>query len=204
MTAPRNSIEDVHRSVREWIAQGLGSPPWKVRLHDDIPLTDEERPVAYVELVQPATTLDARATAPQGAIQRLAPFTVSAYTVVEETPRLSRSEADRVADVLDKLVASGVKVAKAFAQPYHVPIFDWQAIPLEGNAAERALPAEAEPYTWATVPIGASVQTVKDPMDAKRFMVGLNLSLRWWAPGSEGIIGGVSTGVEGGYEVPTP
>jgi hypothetical protein len=199
-----NAIEDVHRSLREWIAQGLGSPPWKVRIEDDIPLTDQERPVAYVELVQPARTLDARATAPQGAVQRLAPFTVSAYPNMGTSPRLSRQEADKIADVLDNLVASGVKVAGALPSPSHVPIFDWQHIPLEGSAAERKLPDDAEPYTYALIPLGWTVQTIKDPMDPKRFTVGLALSLRWWAPGSEGEIGGESLGVEGDYEVPTP
>lgn len=197
-----NTIEDVHRSLREWIAHGLGSPPWKVRLEDDIPLTDKERPVAYVELVQPARTLDARASAPQGAVQRLAPFTVSAYPAMGSSPRLSRQEADKIADVLDKLVASGVMVAAALAAPSHVPIFDWQDISLEGKAAERKLPPDAMPYTYALIPLGWTVQTIKDPMDPKRFTVGLSLSLRWWAPGSEGEIGGVSEGVEGGYEVP--
>lgn len=197
-----NTIEDVHRSVREWIAQGLGSPPWKVRIEDDIPLTDKERPVAYVELIQPARTLDARASAPQGAVQRLAPFTVSAYPDIGDSPRLSRQEADKVADTLDKLVASGVKVASAAASPSHVPIFDWQHIPLEGTAAQRKLPADAEPYTYALVPLGWTVQTIKDPMDPKRFTVGLTLTLRWSAPGSEGEIGGESLGVEGEYESP--
>jgi len=204
VTLPTNSIQDIHRSVREWIAQGLGAPPWRVRLGDEIPLSDKERPVAYVELTAPARTLDARATAPQGAIERLAPFTVSAYPVMGAEPRLSRMEADVIADVLGKLLDSGVAVAKAPASPAHIPIFDWQAIPLVGDAAERKLPPTAEPYTWARIPLGSSVQTIKDPMDPKRYTVGLVFTVRWSAPGAEGAIGGESLGVAGAYEVPTP
>lgn len=198
-----NTILDVHRSVREFIAHGLGSPPWKVRLEDDIPLTDKERPVAYVELAAPARTLEARAVAPQGAVQRMAPFTVSAYPVLGETPRLSRQEADVIADVLGKLLDAGVAVAAAPASPSHIPIFDWAAIPLEGTAADRRLPVDAVPYTYGFVPLGSGVQTIKDAMDPKRFTVGLTFTVRWAAPGSEGVIGGESLGVEGGFE-PSP
>jgi hypothetical protein len=180
-----NTILDVHRSVREWVALGLGSPPWKVRLEDDIPLTDAERPVAYVELVDPARTLQAPATVPQGSIERMAPFAVSAYPATGETPRLSRREADLIADLLDKLVQKGIAVAKAAAQPSHIPIFNWEDIPLEGTAAERKLPPTAEPYAWGLIPLGQGVQVIKDPMDPKRFTVGLNFSLRWWEPGAE-------------------
>jgi hypothetical protein len=199
-----NTILDVHRSVREFIAKGLGAPPWRVRLSDEIPLTDKERPVAYVELLTPARTLEARASAPQGAIQRMAPFTVSAYPVMGGTPQLSRQEANVIADLLDKMLDAGVAVAKAPAQPSHIPIFDWADIPLDGaTAAERRLPPTAEPYTWGLVPLGAGVQTIKDPMDPKRFTVGLTFTLRWWAPGSEGVIGGVSEGVDGAFVVPS-
>jgi hypothetical protein len=199
-----NTILDLHRSVREWIAQGLGAPPWRVRLGDEIPLTDKERPVAYVELVAPARTLDARAVAPQGAIERMAPFTVSAYPDMGATPRDSRAEADVIADVLGKLLDTGVAVATAPASPAHIPVFDWSDILLDGTAAQRKLPPDSVPYTWARIPLGSSVQSIKDPMDPKRYTVGLIFTVRWSAPGSEGVIGGESLGVEGDYEVPTP
>lgn len=199
-----NTITDVHRSVREWVAQGLGSPPWKVRLEDDIPLTDAQRPVAYIELVEPARTLQATATLPQGSIERMAPFAVSAYPAIGTEPRLSRQEADVIADKLDKLVQYGQAVATAPAHPSHIPIFDWSDIPLTGEAAERKLPAEAEPYTWALVPLGQGVQVIKDPLDARRFTVGLNFNLRWWEPGAEGEnMEGEGIHTEG-YEPPEP
>lgn len=195
-------MQDVHRSVREWVWQGLGGAPWKARLADDIPLTDKERPVVYVEIVDPARTTQARAVTPQGAIERLAPFVATAYPVIGDSPRLSRAEADVVADLLDRLIRAGADVAAAIAEPSHVPIFDWSEIPLEGGAAERALPEEAEPYTWALVPLGSGVQTIKDPLDNRRWTVALNFTLRWWEPGEEGPSYGESAGVEGSFASP--
>lgn len=204
-----NSTSDVHRSVRSWAAAALGSPPWRVRLSDAIPVTPSNRPVAYVDIAAPARTMQASASVPQGSVQRMAAFTVMAFPAIGDTPAQSHIEADRVADLLERAVTMGVRqpigpfVAdtqpSVGPHPMHIPIFDFAGVSLEGDAAARSLPPDAQPFTWANVPLGYSTQTTGDPSDPRRFSVELDMQVMWWQPGAELPSAGTVAGVSSGY-----
>ncbi len=176
--------ENIHRSLRQMVSVALGSPPWIVRLADEIPQESVQRPVAYVELAAPARTIQARGSLPQGAVLRTATWRVTAVPAIGANPRISAQEADGIQTVVSTMLSGGISVATAEATPLHVPIFDWSAVPLEGSL--RELPSTAIPLIWANVQPGYEVQIVPDPEDPKRFSVLAEFTLEWWDAGASG------------------
>lgn len=180
------AADDIHRSVRRYIATALGNT-WRIRGEREV-IKDDERPAAVVEFSTPVGQGPGhrdRRTIPQGDVSRAATFAVTAYPALFDTAREGRHEADRIADLLDQTIGQGLVDDDSgelvnIGHPLAVPVYDYAGVPLTG--AGRGGPAD--PYGWAMVETH-SVHPIQDPLDEKRWTVAMSLRLSWWRAGRE-------------------
>jgi hypothetical protein len=173
------SLDDRHRSLRRFVMNALGSPPWVVRTERQ-PVQDDERPVAVVEVTSPVATTQARATLPQGDVRRTQTFTLTLYPVIEATAAESRQLAAQTAELLLQALGAGMSddAGGVLSYPERIPVYDFQAVPVKG--ALRAGPAD--PYGHLTVE-DYPVRPIQDPDDPLRWTVACDLRVSFWQAG---------------------
>lgn len=180
------SLDDRHRSIRRFVMNAVGSPPWTVRTEVQ-PVADEERPVAVVEPIGVAATTRSRTSIPQGEVERAQSFAVTLYPVLAETAAESRLEAAGVADLLDQAITVGLVTdvvpgvdpepdtgGELLSPPQMIPVYDFAGVAVKGAA--RAGPAEY--YGWLRVE-DYGVQPLQDPEDPLRFTVVCTVRCSW-------------------------
>jgi hypothetical protein len=175
------SLDDRHRSLRRFVMNALGSPPWVVRTERQ-PVQDDERPVAVVEVTSAVATTQARATLPQGDVRRTQTFTLTLYPVIEATAAESRQLAAQTAELLLQALGAGMSddAGGVLSYPERIPVYDFQAVPVKG--ALRAGPAD--PYGHLTVE-DYPVRPIQDPDDPLRWTVACDLRVSFWQAGRE-------------------
>lgn len=178
-----NNVEDVTRSLRRYVAQMLGSPPWKVRL-ERMRVSDDERPVAVVDESGSLTTTFSRARMLNtGDQRRQQSYAIVCYPVVGAQASDSAAEARRVRSLLMAGFSRGLVTDDSppvnIGAAWYFPIYDFDGVPVTG--AGRAGPAD--PYTYAEVDETFNVRPIQDAVDELRFTVVANLRVRWWEGG---------------------
>lgn len=175
---------DIRRSLRRYVAQILGAPPWTVRMQRTR-VSDDERPVAIVEqgiMTTPYARAGMQADY-QGDVQKMAPFTVVCYPELGDTAAVSGETAQQLADLLDAGFGRGLVTDDVppvyIGGAYRVPIYDFAGVPLTG--ADRAGPTD--PYMHANVDEAFSVRPIQDALDELRYTVTCSLRVTWWAGG---------------------
>lgn len=173
------SLDDRHRSLRRFVMNALGSPPWTVRTERQ-PVADEERPVAVVEVVSPVGTTFARTAIPQGDIRRTQAFTLTLYPALGPSAAEARQQAAEVAELLTNAIGIGLDddAGELLSAPEALPVYDFAGVPVKG--ATRAGPVE--PYGWLTVD-DFPVRPLQDPEDPLRWTVACDLRTSWWQSG---------------------
>lgn len=173
--------DDVHRSLRRYISQTLGSPPWKVRLQRTR-VADDQRPVAIVES-GPVATPQARAAVNQGDVQKQQTFTVVAYPSIGGDAESSSELARQVVTLLDAGISRGLVTDDVppvlIGAPFRIPVYDFAGVPITGPG--RGGPTV--PYMHANVDLTGNVRPVQDALDELRYTVVMTLRLSWWAGG---------------------
>jgi hypothetical protein len=177
--------DDVLRSLRRYVAQMLGSPPWSVRIQRTR-VADDQRPVAVVEESAPLLTPFARAaTITQGDVQKSQAYSIVCYPVLEADASESRQEAGRVRSLLDAGFSRGLVTddtpPKNIGAPFAFPIYDFAGVPVVGPAAARKGPDT--PYQHALIDRAFNVRAIQDPEDELRFTVVATVTASWWQPG---------------------
>jgi hypothetical protein len=163
------SIDDVQRSLRRLLAEGLGDT-WTIRL-ERMEVPDDDRPVAFVEGAGPTVTpLAPRMTIPQGDYDKLKPFTVSTYPVLGATPHESRKVAFDLEHTLARIFEVGLDMAHS--RPGVVALYDYSAVALAGQAGP------ATPFGYAHSD-DVSVRATQDMADDRRWTVTCDLRLTW-------------------------
>ena len=189
-------LDDRHRSLRDFLSATLNgfvttadasaeTPPlgstWIV--HTDFgAVRDEERPVALVEPTTPTGPgeLPARASTPQGNVQRQQTFTITLYPEVGDTPAKAGHAAAKAATQLERAITHGLVSEDdegektRWSAPLRLPVFDYTDVPVEGE--DSAGPVE--PYGWLWVE-DAPVRRLRDAADPKRYTVVCDLRLSW-------------------------
>lgn len=177
------TLDDRHRSLRRFLMNALGSPPWRVRTERQ-PVADEQRPVAVVEVTTAATTLRARRSIPQGNIERGQTFAIVLYPALGASAAESRLEAATVADRLQDSIAVGLVDEldndALLSAPEMLPVYDFAGVPVKG--ALRAGPPA--PYGWLRVE-DYPVRPVQDPEDPLRWTVVCDLRVSWEQAGRD-------------------
>lgn len=179
------SLDDQQRSIRRFVMNAFGSPPWRVRV-GRARVADEDRPVAVIESVAPAVTLQARTTIPQGDVQRQQTIAVSLYpTMVDDAGEpLSEQAAGQAAASAAERLSNALLFGLVFddgtvlSAPLRIPVYDFSGVPLTGPT--RAGPDE--PYGWLDVE-DAPVRALVDPDDVRRWTVTGTLRVSWWQSG---------------------
>lgn len=199
-----NDPEDVLRSLRRYVAQMLGSPPWTVRLQRTR-VADDERPVAIVEESGPLTTPFARArTVNQGDQQKQQSFTVVCYPPLGSQPVDSAETARQVASLLDAGFSRGLVTDDTppvnIGAPFYFPVYDYAGVPITGSG--RAGPQDF--YTFAEVDNTFNVRAIQDAVDEKRYTVVANLRVRWWQAGRIPADAPIAESVTGTFETVEP
>lgn len=174
------TLDDRHRSLRRFLMNALGSPPWRIRTERQ-PVADEERPIAVVEVTTPAATLWSRKSIPQGDVQRGQTFSIVLYPELAGTAAESRLAAAQVAELLTNAIAYGLidDAGERLSMPEELPVYDFEGVSVKG--ATRAGPAE--PYGWMSVE-DFPVEPVQDPEDPLRWTVVCPLRVTWWQGGA--------------------
>lgn len=182
------TLDDRHRSIRRFLMNALGSPPWKIRTERQ-PVQDEERPVAVVEAPTPAATTRSRTSVPQGNVEKQQTFTLTLYPALAETAAESRLAAAAAAELLADAIGVGLvwgpddeghDDGDLLTAPEMLPVYDYEDVPVKG--AGRAGPEEA--YGWLRVddyPVGM----IQDPEDVLRYTVTCSLRVSWEEAGRE-------------------
>lgn len=172
------SLDDRHRSMRRFLMNVLGSPPWTLRTERQ-PVKDEERPAGVVEVLAAAVTRS-RTTIPQGNVERAQTFPVTLYPGLMETAAESRMVAEAVAQLLDDAISVGLSNddGTVLTYPERIPVFDFEDVPVKG--ATRAGPAEPYGWLWAE---DWTTQAVQDPDDPLRWSVTCPLRVSWESMG---------------------
>lgn len=178
------SMDDRHRSLRRFVMNSLGAPPWRVRTERQ-PVPDDDRPVAVVEATSAVTTTFARTSIPQGDVQRAQSFTITMYPVLEASAAESRLAAETVAEALSAAITFGLiddeDPPGNLTAPDHLPVYDFAGVDVKGTL--RAGPDEH--YGWMSIE-DAAVRTIQDPEDPLRWTVVCELRLTWWQGGRLG------------------
>lgn len=173
--------DDVLRSLRRYVSQALGSPPWRVRT-ERVEVKDDERPAALIEVSAPTVTLSARASVPQGNVLEATSYAVACYPEKGESVAEARRIAAGVASRLRGMVQFGLVTDEgALGAPSRFPIYDYDDVPVTGTAAERAGPDV--PYDYGYIMEGWNVRTTADDLDLQLYTVMLNLRVRVDWPG---------------------
>lgn len=197
------SLGDQQRSIRRFLANALGSPPWTVRV-GRARVADDDRPVAVVELAAPAVTLQARSTIPQGDVQRQQTFALALYPPLDgvEGP-LSEPAASQQAASVAELLSDAITIGLVFddgallSPPLQVPVYDFADVRLTGPT--RAGPDE--PYGWLQVD-DYPVRPIVDPDDPRRWTVMCDLRVSWWQGGRIGTPAPAAGSMPGGFGRP--
>lgn len=195
---------DVIRSCRRYVAAILGSPPWTVRI-GRVRSSDDQRPVAIIDPAGPLTTLFARASIPQGDVQKARTLTVVCYPALGESAQESTIAAEELAALLEAGFERGLVTDDVpptlIGAPWRMPLYDFAGVPVTGSSRAGA----SEPYGYANVTeTGFNVRAVQDAMDELRYTVVATVPLTWWRAGRDGPDGPLVTGVPGTYEPVVP
>jgi hypothetical protein len=184
------SLDDRHRSLRRFLMNALGSPPWRLRTERQ-PVPDEQRPAGVIEALATATTR-ARTTLPQGNVEKAQTFPITLYPEVGATGAEARLEAERVAQLLEDAITVGLVLddGEPYTYPERIPIYDYAGVPVKG--AERAGPDAPYGWLWAE---DFPVQAVQDPEDPLRWTVTCPLRVSWEQAGRDGLPGEPATGL---------
>lgn len=193
------TLDDRHRSLRRFLMNALGAPPWRLRTERQ-PVADEERPVGLVETASPAATTRARVTVPQGDVEKVQTFSIMLYPALGDTAAESRLAAEEVAQLLDDAFTSGLidDAGGELSRPFRVPVYDFAGVAVKGP--ERGGPEAAYGWLWIE---DAPVRTVQDPDDVLRFAVVCDVRVSWSQGGR--VPAGVQTpagSVPGAWELP--
>jgi hypothetical protein len=196
-----SSHASVHRSLRRWLSMLLGET-WTLRMEErGLVVPDDKRPMGNVIPVPGATsqTLFARASIPQGDVQRGQTFTVTLYPPITGDVRECRNRAQLLAESLDDAVVSGVsysgppipglgvqpgqmtyldRIEFSVSPPLRLPLWNYSGVPVTG--ASRAGPDD--PVGWMEAE-DVAVQAIPDPEDDKRWTVQCTLRVTWWDGG---------------------
>lgn len=191
-------VADLQRSLRRWLSLALDDDEWTLR-DERAEIADDARPAGYVEASTPMTTGFARATVPQGDVQRRITMTQTLYPATTGKPEECGRRARDLADLLDRAVQVGLAIPAGTLEPgpglipspalapgeeawlvtwpLSIPLWDFSAVSDDepGPPAPRAA-AEVESVTSRAIP---------DPLDDRRWTVVLELRLTWWAPGRD-------------------
>lgn len=175
------TLDDRHRSIRRFLMNALGAPPWRLRTERQ-PVADEERPVGVVEAGSPVTTTRSRTSIPQGNVERAQTFSIMLYPPLKTTARESRLEAETWAQLLDQAILVGLlnDDGSTLSAPEMLPVYDFAGVPAAG--ADRAGAAVA--YGWLRAD-DYPVQPRQDPEDPLRFTVTCDLRVSWEQAGRE-------------------
>jgi hypothetical protein len=185
------SLDDRHRSLRRFLMNALGSPPWRVRTERG-QVADEERPVAVVEVVGAVTQAFARSSIPQGDVMRRQAFTLTLYPQLGPTPAESRLAAAQLTELLTNAIGIGLddEHGAVLSAPEMLPVYDFEGVPVK--SATRAGPEE--PYGHLTVE-DFPVRPIQDPEDPLRWTVACDLRVSWWQSGRLAPSTGTVTGL---------
>lgn len=177
------ALDDIHRSLRRYVSQALGSPPWRVRVVRQN-VTNDDRPVAVVEPASTATVVAARATIPQGDVTKAQSYSVMAYPELGDTAAESGQIATQVAQLLlDAFQLGLVDEEGAFiGAPERLPVYDFAGVAVVGPIEERIGPDEPYGYLWID---DIAVRPLQDAEDPLRFTVACDLRLSWQSAGRE-------------------
>lgn len=169
------SLVDRHRSLRRFLMNALGAPPWTLRTERET-VPDEGRPVGVVEVAAPVTTRRTRHAIPQGDVERVQTFAVMLYPELLSTAAESREEAERVAQLLDDAIEVGLvdDAGELLTGPSRIPVYDFAGVPVKG--AQRAGPADGYGWLWVE---DAPVRALQDPDDSLRWTVTCDLRVSW-------------------------
>lgn len=190
------SGDDVIRSLRRYVSQMLGSPPWKVRV-GRVRVADDERPVAVIDPSAPVTTLFARTgTLTQGDVQKARTLTVVCYPAVGATPQDSALLAEQLSELLDASFERGLVTdsipQRLIGAPFRVPMYDFADVPMTGPDRGGA----SESYGYANVTeSGFNVRVLQDVVDELRYTVVATVPLTWWRAGRIAVEGPTVTNV---------
>lgn len=169
------TLDDRHRSLRRFVMNALGSPPWRVRTERQ-PVPDEERPVGVIEEAAPAVTTRSRTSIPQGDIERAQTFSIALYPERADTAAEARLIASEAAEALSAALAVGLvnDDGSLLSAPEMIPVYDFAGVAVKGAA--RAGPADA--YGWLRVE-DYPVRAIQDPEDILRWTVVCDLRVSW-------------------------
>lgn len=175
------SLDDRHRSIRRFVSNAMGSPPWRVRT-ERRPIPDEERPVAVVEPGSPAGTTRWRTSVPQGDVERVQTFSLMLYPEMVDdagdplSAPGSRLAVARWAERLDSAIVVGLvhDDGSLLSAPRMIPVYDFAGALLAGAARAGG----GTPYGWLMVE-DAPVQMVPDPDDHLRWTIACDLRVSW-------------------------
>lgn len=169
------TLDDRHRSLRRFLMAALGSPPWVLRTERQ-PIADEERPAGVVEQASPAATLRARATVPQGEVEKQQTFSIMLYSELAATAAEAGLIARAWAERLDGAITVGLvnDDGSPYSPPLRIPVFDYAGVPMKGAGRGGA----AEPYGWLWVE-DAPVRAVQDPDDPVRWSIVCDMRVSW-------------------------
>lgn len=173
------SLDDRHRSIRRFLMNALGSPPWTIRTERQ-PVADEQRPVAVVEVVSPAATTWSRTSIPQGDVRRSQAFALTLYPQLGASPAEAGHAARELAELLTNAIGYGLNAddGSRLSAPEALPVYNFAGVPVKG--ATRAGPAV--PYGWMDAD-DFPVRPVQDPEDPLRWTVVCDLRVTWWQGG---------------------
>ena len=171
-------VDDVHRSVRRYVAVGLG-PLWTVRLvRQEVP--DDTRPLAVVERAGPKTNpTPPRMTVPAGDVDEIIPFSILAYPALGATPNeaylAAASAQQRLGDIFELGLVNDD--ASSISPPLAVPLYDYSAVPITGGQA-----GPATPRTYGQL-ADLATRAIQDPENDLRYTVACDIRVRWWRGG---------------------
>lgn len=179
----RFSLDDRQRSLRRFVIETLGSPPWVVRLQREV-VKEEQRPAAVIEPTSGVLPGDipSRTTVPQGDIDLMQSFALAFYPALADgrgadlSPAAAAQQARVIAERLTQSLMIGLVLddGSRWSYPWRLPLFDFDGVPIEG----RARAGTDEPYAWMNV-AEAPVRAIPDPVDPLRWTIVSDLRMTW-------------------------
>lgn len=167
------SLDDRIRSLRRFVMNALGSPPWRVRTERQ-PVADEQRPIGVVEASTAMVTTRARTSIPQGEVERQQTFAIVLYPAMATTAAESRLIASQVAELLSDAIGFGLVGDGVETPPEAIPFYSFDGVPVKGVTREGG----AVPYAWMRVE-DFPVRPIQDPEDPLRWTVVCDLRVSW-------------------------
>jgi hypothetical protein len=196
------ALDDRHRSLRRFVMNALGSPPWIVRTERQ-PVPEEQRPVGFVEVSTPAVTISSRTSIPQGNVEKQQTFAITLFPEGAETAAEGRLIAEEAAELLSQAITVGLVTdddpPELLTAPEMLPVYDFAGVPVKGAA--RAGPEE--PYGWLRVQ-DSNVRPVQDPDDPLRWQIVCDLRVSWEQAGRDRPEGPLAGSMPGTWQPPGP